>query len=419
MLLHALALIALALVPTDSVSAAGHASPLVAGGGAPYEPPAPCLVAAARDHRVCIADVEADPALAEGELADEQTLCALRLYIRLQACFAEEVAVRKLRTGSTALFRWEAPSPVAEAPVLTVQAGADVVAGVPALAVAVAPGTVDTISADRRRLTLVAPLVGTTARAAGPEWGEAHLVTPAGGVFAVRVGAISDDADVVTLADPLPRSVDPTGATLAWASWWTTFTADDVTAGARRDIRWTVTARPLHAGSAGAEATEDQHFGRIAVVDRPFSTGVTTGDLARRFPDLASTVAGRDNSRAGILDAALDRLALDLRPHLRPHGLWEDDIDGEALALAHGTLAAAWILDRTEPERADRLRKDYAEALDQGLRAIWADLDADGVIDDGETLEATGAVPLAPQRLSTLFASARPLAPTWSRGRDR
>lgn len=308
-----------------------------------------------------------------------------------------------LAVGATVLWRWEAPAPVAAGttPALVVRRGADAVAGVPALAAAVDPVSITAIGDDRRTLTVAAGLTdGEAAMAAGPEWGAAWIVAPGGGAFPVRVSGVtpsSGGAATVRIADPLPRAVVVGGASIQWASWYATLGPDDVTATASRALTWTVTYRPIHAGAAAGEETERRSSGRLAVVARPFATGLTVDEFARQFPGLGQTVAARDNGRSGILDAAERELLLHLLPAARGRGLYVDDLDGEAFQLTHAHLAAAMVVEATDPDRAVALRERAAVLRDLALRAVWADADSDGTIGPGED----GAPLSGPPRLSS------------------
>lgn len=323
----------------------------------------------------------------------------------------------KFKTSSTSLWRWEAPEAIAPetTPSLSVRRGADAVLGIPALQSAVDPVGITALGDDRRRLTVDAGLDGgEAAMAAGEGWGAAFVVAPNGGAFPCRVTGVTPHASAatVTLADPLPRTVNVSGATLQWASWWSTFSADDVTAEASRALTWTVTYEPLHGGSAGSEATERTSSGRLLVVARPFDTGLDTESFAAIFPSLAQTVPSRDNGRAGIIAAAKQELELALLPEARARGLYVDDLDGSTLALSHAHLTAAMIVEAKEPERAALYRERAAELRDLALRAIWADLDGDGVIDPGED----GAALSGPPRLSGSTARRGARLPTFGRG---
>ncbi len=326
-----------------------------------------------------------------------------------------------IKSGKPALFHWIAPGPVAvdSTPTLTVDGPDDEeIAGFDPLAVVVAPGTVDSISDDRRRLTLTAAIVGDRARAAGEVWGQAFLISPASGVFTdIRVTEISPDGDVITI-DGLPRHVDVTGARIEWASWWTRFTSGDVAATPRRDLTWTVTYTPLHAGTADEEG-EAWQDGRLIVSVRPFDTRVTDRDVGARHHDLANTKAGRDNSRSSVIAAARDELALMITPHIAPRGLHLDQLDGRAFAPAHVDLAAALIVQRQEPDRAAELRERAASLIELAVQCAWHDDNADGEIDAGEEGQRS-TVSLRATRLSSLFPTThpRPAAPRWYRGRQ-
>lgn len=326
-----------------------------------------------------------------------------------------------IKSGKPHLFRWVAPEPVAvdSTPTLTVDGPDDEsVAGFNPLAVVVAPGTVSSISDDRRRLTLTAAIVGDRARAAGEVWGQAFLISPASGVFTdIRVTEISPDGETITI-DGLPRHVDVTGARIEWASWWARFTAADVAATPRRDLTWTVTYTPLHAGTAD-EQGESWEDGRLIVAIRPFDTRVTDRHINARHNDLANQKAGRDNSRSSVIAAARDELALMITPHIAPKGLHLDQLDGRAFAPAHIDLAAALIVARQEPDRAADLRERAASLVELAVQCAWHDNDADGEIDAGEEGQR-GTVSLRATRLSTLFPNThpRPAHPRWYRGRS-
>lgn len=320
-----------------------------------------------------------------------------------------------IKTASSHHFRWVAPEPVAATPTLAVSAGGQGYAGLDALAVVAGPGVIDTLSADRRVLTLTEAVAGDTTRAAGEEWGAAFVVTPAGGVFPVRVAEVVSSTSI-RLADPLPRTVDPESGSLQWATYWTTLGSANVTASARRDVTWTITYRPLFAGSADGEASIETESGRIVIADRPFSTGLTDARLRAAYSDLASTTPGRDNSRADIIAAAEAELILELLPHIRPRGLWPDDISGVAFRPAHAALAAAMIVERAEPDRAEKLRERALSLIEKGLLATWADLDADGVLDLGEEGAVNpGGIPLQAQSFSSLFNGPISTRPAYGR----
>lgn len=320
-----------------------------------------------------------------------------------------------IKTSTSHLFRWVAPEPVAATPTLAVTAGGQAYAGLDALAVVAGPGTVDTLSTDRRVLTLTEAFTGDGSRAAGEEWGAAFLVTPAGGVFPVRVAEVVSTSSI-RLADPLPRTVDPTDGSIQWATYWTTFSNANVTSTARRDVTWTVQYRPLFAGSADGEASTETDSGRVVVADRPFSTGLTDARLRAAYPDLGSTTPGRDNSRADIIMAAEAELLLELLPHIRPRGLWPDDISGNAFRPAHAALAAAMIVERAEPDRADKLRARAIKLIEMGIQATWADLDADGILDAGEEGLNSGGVKLRSDSFSSLFSGPLSTRPAYKRG---
>ncbi len=331
----------------------------------------------------------------------------------------------KVRTGTTGLFGWEAPEPVAAdpSPALVISAAGEALAGIPALDPVVAPQTVTAVSDDNKRLTLDGALADAD-RAAGERWGEGWFITASDGVFPVRIGGIStaDGVTTIRLADPLPRRPAVGTGTLQWSRWTSVLSPAAVTGTARRDITWTVTWQPLQAGAAADDATEQVDEGRLIVCRRPFDTGLTPAYLGRTFPDLAQTVASRDNGRLGVIEATLEELEIELAPHLAPKGLYPDDINGRRLRIAHAYLAAALIVEKNEPNRAKRLRQTYPEKFDKGLRQIWVDQNRNGQVDEGEDTDGpTQPVQLAGARLSDLFPTTHtaPTAPRYPRGRPR
>lgn len=292
--------------------------------------------------------------------------------------------LQKIKTGSNFLFRWQAPEPVdpASTPTLTVQRAGAAIAGIPALQVVAGPATIIAIDAGSGLKILTASeAVDPSNQAAGEGWGEAFYVSPADGVIPVRVASVS--GTTIKLASGFDTRV-ATGGVLQWATYWTTFSADDVTSEESRRLTWSVEYEPIHAGSAEDEVTTRTDSEQLIVVDRPFNVALTTARLVGRYPELRATLDVGSNSRSEVIDEALEWMILDLRAELRPRGRWEDDLDGRAFQLPLATLAAAIAVEHKDVERAGKLLKRYEKQLDTALKAAWLDSDGDGVPDEGE-----------------------------------
>ncbi len=313
----------------------------------------------------------------------------------------------KIKTASDHLFTWTAPDAVltGTTPTLTVLAGGVAVAGIPAMQAITATQTVSAIAADRTTITLNAAVdTGDAGAAQNRLYGDGFILSGDDRIIPVRIVAIdlSDTGTQVTLAEPLPRTVSGSGSSLQWATWWTVFTSADVTATARRDVTWEIEYTPVHAGSSAAEATDAYDRGRIAIVNRPFDTGLTTARLARAYSELGQAWHRRNNDRQAIIDEALADLILDVRLETCPRGKYEDDLNGEHFVRPHILLTAALAFDAKDPERAERLREQYEDLLKKALQCAWLD-DGDGVPEDGEDQNLSGPPALQSSRFSDQF----------------
>lgn len=309
----------------------------------------------------------------------------------------------KVKTGATFLLFWQAPEALASGttPTLTVKLGGVAVAGLDAMQAVAGPATITAVPTGGGKTLTASGEVATSARAT-VEAGEAFYLSDEDGVRPVRVRAI--DGTAITLTEPLVPVVQP-GGTLQWARWWTTLTSADVTAAPRRDVTWEVAYRPARAGSAADEtATTTDGPYQLVIVDRIFATGLTTARLHGALAELGQSVPARDSDRAGVIALAFDELVTDIRADVRAVGRWEDDLDGAAFRLPHTLLSAAWVIERTDPDRAAQLRARYKSALAQALKVAQLDIDGDGVPDEDPTA-LRGAPALAPASLSSIIAA--------------
>lgn len=290
-------------------------------------------------------------------------------------------AERKARVGENTLFRWEAPEPVEAAPTFTVRLPSGSVAI--AMTSVHASQAVTGVSTDRRVFT--APgLTVAGARGAQGDWGKAWLVTDEDGVIPIKVVRV--EADALRVAEPLPRGIAGNG-TVYWATWYATLGA--VTGSAVRSVPWDVVYTAQDGLDLPTSPKRDE--GLLHIVRQPFNTGLTTQQLINDFPELGATVNRGMQGYRSAIDLSLAQLVAHVRAILQERDLYEDDAHGPTLRHAHAYLAAAVILDRVDPEQADRLREIAKDDIDVALRSIWVDGDGDGEVDDDEAgVQLTG-----------------------------
>lgn len=335
-----------------------------------------------------------------------------------------------VNVGSDSVWVWVAPEPVdtATAPSATFYGGEATLLGPVDLEPVVAAVGVESCSVDRRTLTLASADAldeETAQRVAGDSsYSHAFLITPDAGSFPVKIldiDLVGGDASgvLVTLADPLPRRVDPAGGSLQWAAWTTALSADDVTAAARRDIVVEVAYTSL--GAAGVAGSEKTARHRLTVARAAFDTGLTTAILGGVHPSAVAAPNRRDQDLRGTIGAALDELRFMVLPHARAKGITNIDLlDGSPLQVLHADLTAARLYDRDQPEYADRLRARVAKGLQAALEVCWVDLNGDSRIGEGESdQQLTGTVSLSASTLSSTFPNTicRPSGPAWTRHR--
>lgn len=281
----------------------------------------------------------------------------------------------KARAGGTAeRVWWQSISPVIGTPTLAISDGT-----APALSPLWSETAVDAVSDDLRTLTLTSGH-GLGVKGA-PSRGEAWLLTDTDGAFPVHVGRVTD-AEVV-LTEALPRLVSLGGNTAAiQAAWWTAELDASTTATAARNHTWVVSYTEGHGDIPTAPMTDE---GLLHVVRQPFRTGLRHQRLLHLVPELAQLTHRRNQSLDPLIDAAEGALVAVIRGELHERGLWEDDVDGRHLELAHAYMAAGLLVEVSDPDRGDALMlRGKRLALEQA-RTLWVDSDRDGTPDDGET----------------------------------
>ncbi len=287
---------------------------------------------------------------------------------------------RKFAVGIAGRFDWRTPGPVAAAPapVLSIYTSAGTVA--PTFSVLRAAISPATISADRRVLT-AASFVSVTGQA-GP-LGAAFLRTAESGVFPVRVIACDVSGSTVTLAEPLPRSVDVVGSSLQWATYTATLSASTVTNVKARNMRWSVTYTTSEGTDVASSAS--RATGLLHVVYQPFDTGLDQAELLGFLPDLGGGTLKWQAGWGPQIEAAHDRLVNRIRADLAERELYEDDIhDPSRLRVAHAYLVAAMHHEGKNQGLAESMYTMFARTYEEAMRVVALDLDGDGTVNDGE-----------------------------------
>lgn len=321
----------------------------------------------------------------------------------------------KIKTGENHTFLWRAPKPVLSGttPTLVVKRAGAAIAGIPALSKIVEDQTVVSISTDRRRVTSNGELVfADAAYSQDMKNGYAFFISPNDEHIPVKVQSIdiSDSGNVIGLADPLPREVDAAGS-IQWVTWYTTFTSDDVTEEASRQIGWEVEYLTPSPGAAGNDPNTQNDFGRLYVVDRIFKVALTTLELYDYVNELSSGTPRRANSREGDIEFAHLQLVQDVRNWLCAKGDYsEDDADADHFKVPLIYLSASLILDSVAPDKAAIYYERYTRSLEKALECVWIDLDKDGEIDEGDSNLSS------PIRLSSFYKKYGPAIgrPTYS-----
>lgn len=301
---------------------------------------------------------------------------------------ARDVKVKVGQSGQ--LFIWCAHRPVTGTPALSIDHPSLGTLTPTLTRVVAAEPTVAAVDTDRRTLTLSASVSGAGG-AQGYRWGAAFVVTSSDGWFPVRV--VRATGTTVKLAQPIPREIDVTSATIQWATW--TASADLFMASAQRDIVWTVAHVTSEGAGVPTEARTD--LGTLHVVPQPFGTGLDSATLEALFPRIVQPVHRGADSLAPQIDAAEALIISNIRARLQKTeggGKWEDDIPAsQRLQMAHAHITCAIILDERDREGAAAHRELADDYLDEAMRRVWVDQDGDLDPEDGGTDSQQGGVP--------------------------
>ena len=290
-----------------------------------------------------------------------------------------------IRQGAACLWYWRAPSPplVGQTPAVAFVApgGGTLLSGSLSPMWSPTLGTVSAIAADRQTLTLTNVLPALSVTAAGA-WGDAWIASEDGYVPAKVVRIDRGQASTsVLLAEPLPRDVDVSAATLLPAWYSRQLLAADVAATAQRGVTWRVSWAPFGAGPESTAVQSLQDVGVLDVVRTPFSTGLTTEDLVSLMDPGGSRVPARAQGYEAAIGASLDELVAYLRGD-SPSGLDEHDLNGPELRPVHRHLACAYLA--RSPDESVRYRALAFALWDRIRLRCWRDANRDGLATDSE-----------------------------------
>ena len=325
---------------------------------------------------------------------------------------------RNLLLGTTPKWPWLAPYPISGNPALVWQLIAGDEVPDPDLAVIRAADTIDGIEPDGRTLTKAAGDIMLGQGIQGTTWGQAFLITAAGGYFPVQVERI--EADQIILADPLPVTPVISGAapaTLAWR-WYLCTVPGEVseTQTGASPIRWTVTytAAP---GTAVGVLGEQRYQGLVHVVEAIFDPGVDHSSILSFPSPHVDQLRHRHHSWDHAIGVAHRELVTWLRTQLQTTttGRREGDLVGQEFHPAALRLTLAVLLEATAPEESKRQRELAFQLAEQALRSTsWYDPDGDGVPDSeapamsGADLAGGNFTPARNQATCPTFYSGRP-----------
>lgn len=243
--------------------------------------------------------------------------------------------------------------------------------------------------ASGTEITLDAAL--TSAVGCVGDLGYAWLRSDRSGVLLVKIQEIA--GTMVTLAEPLPYSVDASGTcTLESALWYVALTSAETgtptqTTAGNRPLQWSVVWNARSGSGAPAEPRRVQ--GLLSVVRAPFSTGLDPVTLALRYPEVRTAIPGGFDSLWPYIIAAEAEVALAVRQHLLSlPGLagmgTEHDCDGSPLLEAHAALAAARMWEGSNATRGALLRDQAKGLMRAGLALVYVDVNRDGLVDGAE-----------------------------------
>ena len=256
--------------------------------------------------------------------------------------------------------------------------------------------TVDSVGTDRRTLTVDAAVApATDPQLGGERGGAAVLLLDGHGAIPVIVADCLSSTSIL-LADPLPVGTAGKAGILEWSTWYTAFTAADVSS-TLGSYPFTVTWTARDGGGPDMPAEYEYLEGLIYCVRMPFHTGLTARGLRTWATSFSAQIPTGQNSWQPQIDAAQRMLIRWIRRDLQPRGVTEDAVNGAAFEEVHAMLVVALILGSQAAGGADRLEARDAfmqEAKDLYASIMasipWLDADGDGVVDSGETAVATG-----------------------------
>ena len=313
----------------------------------------------------------------------------------------------KVRLSSDTFFPWEAPQPVKDGVALDLLVALNSGSLTISLTKIHDQVAVTGTSSDRR--TLTAPAVTALgARGAQGHYGKAWIVSDSDGAMPCLVTRVVDGE--ITLAEPLPRDIVGDGK-IQWATWYANLSGSTVGAAEARNVEWSVDYPALY--GLDLPNQEERSTGLLSVVRRPFQTGLTTEALLDIYPDLADSKARRAQGLEGPIRAAEDQMITRLRDLLLERGLYEDDLPGSSMRLSHAQLAAAIVLELSDPEQSAILREQAAAQMDEELRRVRID-EQDGAAEQGDEA-LTGSIPPAAGGSSTPSTS---ITSAWRSGAD-
>lgn len=293
----------------------------------------------------------------------------------------------KARVGADAVFEWVCPGPLYTdagppdvGPSLTVHLPSG---DVSVALTTVARDTVTAIGDGRRSLTLVG-----TGFAGGDGWlarnGEAWLLTATQAVPVRCVDNSGGPSSVVTLAEPLPRSVTiDASARLQLSRAEGVLPAGTICAATLRNIRWTVDYSVRHGTGTDLALMVQRETGLLQVVHQPFATGAAPQDVARYLRSIGASPSGEQGWESALA-AGEEALIIWLRAQLAERGLTEDDYPApQGLRLAHILIAGSYAVTVGDSTLSADLRAQGFALASELLRGtVWLDADRDGEADE-------------------------------------
>ena len=317
---------------------------------------------------------------------------------------------RKIRVGQATDLAWLAPGPVraADVPTCAIHFAAGTIS--PVVGGSALETTVDAIDGALQTLTIETGSPAWEPSLTG-ETGSAWLITPAAGVFSVRVVDCRQVGmlDTVTLAEPLPRDVDLSlGAILVSALWLIPVPAQiaperDVLVEVSYDEALDVT------GSTAPTRTDTS---TLHVVRAPFDAGATTEQLRRHMASLGMVDSGAQGYEAA-LEVGESAVIQRIRSALVGAGLTEDDVKSPArMRVPLLYYAASHLHMVVDVARAQALREEGDRWVDLVLRAMPTDTNGDGLPDEERQITGPrsnyGAQPGVPSKTAVRFP-----VPSW------